>query len=354
MKILQRYITAHLTRVTLLALFALLALFSFFSLIDELGEAGTGNYDVPQVLLYVILTMPKLAYELFPIAAVIGSMAVLGIMARDSELDVIRTSGISRYRLALLMARSGLLVLLLAVVIGEFVAPASEETAQEMRSVAMTEQITLKTQHGLWVRDGNSFINIRTILPGNQLGDIYIYEFDDHNRLRSSIFAKKAEYLDDRWILSNIRQSLLSEERVRQIEIKQATWDSLLAPEMINFVIVKPQYLTLWGLAEYIRYLKRNNQNTLVYEKALWNKLVRPFSILAMIVLAVPLVHGNSRTTALGQRVFQGALVGIVFHLCNEVAGNMSVVYGLHPSFSVAAPTIILFVIIFFLLNREG
>ena len=57
----------------------------------------------------------------------------------------------------------------------------------------------MKTKYGFCARDGNSFINIRKILPGNGIEEIYIYEFDDEDRLRNSIFANNARYIDDRW-----------------------------------------------------------------------------------------------------------------------------------------------------------
>lgn len=352
MKIIQRYITVDLVKATFLALFILVALFSFFSLIDQLEEAGKGHYGVPQVLLYVLLTTPKLAYELFPIAAVIGSMTVLGILAQNSELDIIRTSGVSSLTLAALLARSGLILVVLSIIISEVIAPVTEEKAQHMRSVAMTEQITLKTKYGFWGRDGNNFINIRKVLPGNQVEQIYFYEFDDENRLKSSIFAESADYAGGKWLMKNISQSVISDDKVILRKLDLAAWESLLNPEMINFVIVKPQYLTLWGLARYITYLKQNAQNSLLYEQALWTKIVRPFSIIAMIVLAVPLVRGNSRFSAIGQRVFTGALIGIVFHIGNEVASHLGVVYEIHPSLSVTVPTVILIVILFFLLRE--
>src|SRR5688572_13905725 len=100
MKIIQRYITRDLIWTTLLALFVLVALFSFFTLIDQLGDTGQGNYGVLQAVMYVVLIIPSLAYTLFPIAAVIGSMSVLGMLARNSELEVIYTSGVSRIRMA--------------------------------------------------------------------------------------------------------------------------------------------------------------------------------------------------------------------------------------------------------------
>ena len=352
MKIIRRYITGHLLWTTFLALFVMLALFSFFTLIDELGKTGEGSYGVVQVLFYVFLTMPGLAYDLFPIAAVIGSMAVLGIMAQNSELDVIRTAGVSRLRLAMLLVQSGLLLALVAVILGEFIAPPAEEMAQNMRSMAMTSQITLQTRHGLWVRDGDSFINIHKVLPGRRLQDIYVYDFGSNDRLRSSVHAGSAEYQGGQWILHDLRQSVIEGDHVSSTTMKKAVWGSLLDPDMFNVVNVKPEALPVWELFDYIRFLRQNDQNTQVYGQALWSKLVRPFAILAMIVLAVPLVRGNSRFTSIGQRVFIGALAGIVFHLCNEVSSHLGVVYGISPAFSATAPTLLLSLLLLFLLRE--
>ncbi|MGH8248336.1 MAG: LPS export ABC transporter permease LptG, partial [Gammaproteobacteria bacterium] len=290
MKILQRYVTASLLWTTLLALFVLVALFCFFSLIDQLEETGRGNYGVLQAVTYVVLTTPRLAYELFPIASVIGAMAVLGILAQNSELAVIRTSGVSRFQLGVIFAKGGILLVLVAVVIGELLAPASEEKAQNLRSVALTKQIALKSKHGFWSRDGNSYINIRKVLPGNAVEQIYIYEFDEGNRLRNSIYAKRASYEEEQWRLEQIQQTILDGDSVRKRTLDRAAWDSLLNPEMINLVIVQPQYLTVSGLFEYIRYLRQNAQNSVLYEQALWIKFLRPLSIIAMIILAVPMV----------------------------------------------------------------
>lgn len=352
MRILQRYLTVSLLWTTLLALFVLVALFSFFSLIDQLEETGRGNYGVLQAVTYVLLTMPRLAYELFPIAAVIGAMSVLGILAQSSELAVIRTSGVSQFQLGILLARGGLLLVVMAVLIGEVVAPASEERAQNMRSIALTKQITLKSKYGFWSRDGNSYVNIRKVLPGNRVEQIYIYEFDEDKRLRSSIRAKRASYEQDQWRLEQIEQTILDGDSIRKRTLKRAAWESLLNPEMINLVIVQPQYLTIWGLFRYIHYLKQNAQSSLRYEQALWIKLIRPVSIVAMILLAVPLVRGHSRSTAIGQRVFIGALIGVVFHILNQASGHVGVVFQVAPVVSAALPTLVLALIVASLLRK--
>ena len=353
MKILQKYITINLISTTLLALFVLVTLFAFFSLIDQLEEAGQGSYGVPQVIVYVLLTTPRLVYELFPIAAVIGSMAALGMLAQNSELAVIRTSGVSKLSLAYMFVKAGIILVTLAVITGELIAPVSEENAQYRRSMALTDQITLKTKYGFWARDGNSYINFRKILPGDRVEQIYIYEFDENDRLRSSIFARSAQYTEGKWLLNDIEQTIIGENKISSQQLKHAAWESLLNPEMINYVIIKPQYLTIWGLFNYVNFLKQNEQSTILYEQALWIKLIKPFSIIAMILLAVPLVHSNSRFTLVGQRVFAGVLIGIVFHICNQIASHVGIVYNIHPSISVTMPTLLLSAAIFMLLRKE-
>ena len=338
----------------MLALSVLVALFAFFSLIDQLEETGKGSYGVTQAISYVLLTMPRLAYELFPIAAVIGSMASLGMMAQNSELAVIRTAGVSKVNLSFLLVKSGLVLVFIALVIGELLAPVCEQKAQYMRSMALTEQIAMKTKYGFWARDGNSYINIRKVLPAGKVEQIFIFEFDDNDELRSSIHAQRGEYEDGKWRLEDIQQSVLGEDIVESQHYELANWDSLLDSEMVNILIVKPEYLSLWGLIHYIGFLNQNAQNAQRYEQALWAKIVRPLSILSMIVLAVPLVRGTSRTTAIGQRVFVGALIGIIFHIGNQISGHMGVVYDLSPAISVTVPTLLLSLITLFLLRNHA
>ncbi len=342
MKLYEKYLLRMLVQSSLLALLVLLSIFAFFSLIDQLEETGRGNYGVWQAIQYVLLTLPHLAYELFPIACVIGSMAALGQLAHNSELAVLRTSGISRTHLMIALCKGGLVLVLIAVIIGELIAPTAEQTAQHERSVALTKQITLKSKYGFWSRDGQSFINIRTILPGDRVEKIFIYEFDQNNELRASTYAKSAEYINGQWILNNMVQTQLTAEGLQRRELNRASWDSLLNPDVINLVIVKPQYLSLWGLLEYIDYLDTNEQDSTEYEQALWFKISKPFAIILMILIAIPLVKTGSRNVSTGKRVMLGCAIGIVFHILTQVSGHLGVVYGISPALSMFIPLLAL------------
>lgn len=352
--ILDRYLGKTLIFSSLLSLFVLVAIFSFFTLVDQLDDTGIGSYGVMEAIQYVLLNIPRLCVELFPIATVIGSMATLGMLVNSSELAVIRTSGISRLQLSISLLKTGLIIVVFSLIIGEFIAPICAQSAQQLRSVARTQQILLKTRHGFWSRDGNSYININTILPDDKLEHINIFEFDTNKLLRSTIYARRAEYDKDKWILNDITQTDINKSQITKKNYETTEWQIRLNPEMIDLVTVRPQHLSLYGLMSYIDYLRANNQSTAVYAQAFWSKIINPFAILAMILLSICIVKCEGRPVGLGQRVFIGAISGISFHLMSQVSGYMGIVYSIPPFISVSLPTLLVFTYVYFAFKRHG
>ncbi|MGR8947566.1 MAG: LPS export ABC transporter permease LptG [Gammaproteobacteria bacterium] len=345
MRILDNYIARHVIASSATVLLVLLAIFTFFMLIDELEQVGRGSYAVPQVLFYTALRIPGLVYELFPMAALIGSLLGLGTMMRNGEITVIRAAGVSKLRVVKGVMKAGLVLVITAMLIGEFLAPAAATYAREYRSMAINNRITMKTQNGFWARDGDSYINIREILPGDQLREIFIYEFDADNRLRTSTFAESARFHEDRWILENISQTLVGDEDLQQRHTEVAAWDSLLRPDLISVVAIQPDSLAIWTLVKFIGFLQTNGQDSARYEHALWIKIVYPLATGVMVFLAIPMVMRANRSTPVGQRIIIGGLIGLGFHLLNQAAGHLGIVFDIPPFVSAAGPAIAMFAV---------
>ena len=340
MTLLDRYIGRSVALGTVAALLVLLTLLSFLTLMDELQDVGKGRYAVGDAFQFMFMVVPRYAYEVFPIAALLGTLVGLGGLANHSELIAIRAAGISYMRIVLAVLKTGVLMMLAALLIGELVAPYSEQHAQRMRSELQSEQVTLKTKYGFWARDGGAFVNIRKILPGAQLADIYIYEFGDDRKLQQSTHAASASYQDDHWQLEGISQSRFTPEGVETYRLEQATWDSLLDPDLLNAVVVNPSMLPIWGLYNYILFMQANGQNVLGYEVAFWTKVVTPLVTLVMLFLATPFVFGSLRNVGIGQRLFIGAMMGSGFFLLNRAFSYMAIVYDLNPLFAASFPGI--------------
>ncbi len=352
MRILDLYIGRAVIMGTVIVMMVLLTLLGFLTLMDELGDVGEGRYQTGDAFLFVLLTLPRFAYEVSPMAALLGGLIGLGGMANNSELIAMRAAGISYTRIVLSVLQAGALMLVVALFFGEVIAPETEQYAQTMRSQALAKQVTLKTKYGFWARDGNAYINIRNILPGSRLEDIYIYEYDDEKQLKFSTHAKTAKYENDQWLLQDIQQSQFTDDGVQSRTIEHAKWGSMLDPGLLNVVSLNPHILPAWGLYKYIRFLQTNGQDAKAYEVAFWGKMVTPLVTLVMLYLSLPFVFGQLRSSGIGQRVFIGAMVGSGFFLMNKAFSYMAIVYDLNALFAASFPGLLLFFAALFLSSK--
>lgn len=352
MQILDRYIAKSVGFSTLLVLGVLLTLFTFFAFMDEAGNIGSGRYGTVQAFQYVLLTVPRLAYQLFPISALLGATIGLGVLASNSELVAMRSAGVSLLKIIASVMKVGLLFVVLTVVIGEGVAPAAERYAQTLRSVAMSNKLTLRGREGLWARDGNSFVNVRNILPGERLGQIFIFERDDKHRLVKLTQAKSAVYRKGQWVLQGMLSSDIDEHGVVSAEVAEVPWQTNLSPDLLNVVTVKPNTLSIFGLYEYVQYLTDNGLDAATYEQALWGKIVAPLVTAVMVFLSIPFVFGPLRSVGVGHRILVGTLAGVGFYILNQMFTYMGLVFGFNPLLSAMAPAMLAFLIGYLMLRR--
>jgi lipopolysaccharide export system permease protein len=340
-----------------IVLLILIGLFTFFAFIDEVDDVGKQRYGIWQAIQYVILGIPRHIYDIFPNAALLGSLLGLGMLANQGELTVMRAAGISVLRIVGSVLKMGLLLTFTAMLIGEIVAPRSEQYALEMRATAQSEhehqQMAFSTRYGFWARDGHDFINIRTIFPDGGFGGIALYEFDTQSHLQTLTYARVAYYENGHWLLKDVEKNFFQPTQVSREYLPTLTWDALLKPELIKIVVIRPNKLSSIGLYKYINYLKQNGQRTAPYELAFWSRLSYPLISATMIVLAIPFVFGSLRSVSVGQRVLVGALLGVGFYMFNQTSGDIGLVYGISPLISAFLPPTLFLVLALILIRRQ-
>ena len=148
MNLLDRYVIRAVLGGVFVVLAVLLTLFSLFLFAGQQDDIGEGTYSALDALSFVLLNMPQYVYELMPIAVLIGALLGLGQLARGSELTVMRAAGISVWRVAGSVAMAGLLLTVLAVVCGEFLAPPLQAMARKEKALAKFTNISFANRGG--------------------------------------------------------------------------------------------------------------------------------------------------------------------------------------------------------------
>ncbi|KAF0811930.1 Lipopolysaccharide export system permease protein LptG [Andreprevotia sp. IGB-42] len=356
MTILFRYLFRELTLHVLFTLAGLLGLYTFFDLIAELSELGKGGYGLKDALIYVLLQIPANAYELMPIAALIGGIFALAALSGQSELTVMRSAGISVKRLLCWLLAIGSLYGVVTVALGEYVAPATKQMANQYRLSATKAMLVGEFRSGVWVKDGRQIVNIGEMLPDLTIFKVRIYEFGEGLSIGRVIEGEQGRFLGKgQWELTQTRETtfLPGEAGVTVKAKPQATWQTQVSPEMLAVLLVEPSQMSARSLYSYIDHLKRNRQTTKRYELALWGKLFYPLACLSMLVIALPFAQTQRRSSNVGVRLFAGILVGLSFHFLNRIVVYLGELNSWPASLVVSVPTVLFMIIALFLLWRQ-
>jgi lipopolysaccharide export system permease protein len=357
MSTLFRYLAKEIATATLLLLLALLALFALFDLINELGDLGKGGYGLVMVLAHVTLSQPAHVGSIFPVAALLGTLFAVSRLSAQSELTVMRASGLSLTRLALLTSTIGVAFSIIIFAFNEAVAPSAEEAAKRMKLTATSKVQAQQFRSGFWVKDDQSFVNIQSVTADTQLLGMRIFEFDKKFQLKAITVAASARHDVKRgWLLAKVEQVTFDEKKQARIQrVPEMEWRSAMTPELLSVLRIKPEEMSISNLTSYIDHLRENKQNSTRYEVAMWGKLFQPITVIVMMLLAIPFAIQSTRSGGIGAKLVLGTMIGIGAYFLNRLMGNLTVLNEWPPFVSALLPIMLfLSVSIVMLASKES
>jgi lipopolysaccharide export system permease protein len=350
--ILDRYIIRAILGAALLVISVLLILGALFVFIDQQGDIGVGHYTVVSALTFTLLNVPQQAFDLLPIAALIGSMLGLGSLARGSEITVLRASGISVARLAGTVLMAGILLIGLEVLLGEFLAPPLRQAAKEQKAFSKFNDVSFGGG-GAWVRDGNRILNVARQSGERQFGGMQVFELSAHHQLVSIGHAGRATAGNNRrWTLSDYAESRFTDDSVVAVPSGQRSLESNVTAGFLGLAVDTPDQLTGRALWSLIQYLRSNSLDTREYLFAFWSRIARTVAIAFAVLLAVPFILGSLRSSGAGTRMMLSLIIGIGFFLLQRLIESGTLVFDLNPVILAWLPTALLATVTLLLLAR--
>ncbi len=344
----EAYLARSVIWAVLAAMMLLTALLGFSELLSQLGRISE-HYPLSKALVFALLKMPAYAYDVFPMALLIGVLAGLGQLATQGELTIIRASGWSPSRLLLALAKGLLLLWLMMLFVGEGVAPWAEKTAMQLRLSSGAHNLSLAGEAGFWMKEGQRYITAKSVVRSDLLVGVDIFQLDAQGSVVKIWQAEQAVYREGLgWTLHRVREQWLSTALIDgAFPFVGLHWQEQTWAEQAVHLPFEPQALSLmaqdkknWSWSELrsqIDAMSANGMQTQTLELALWRKLAHPVSLFAMLALAIPLLLRAGRSASMGGRVLVGILIGLVFFLVNRVVGDMASLADFPPMVSAFA-----------------
>ena len=317
-------------------------------LVRQLAHVGRNGYTASNAVLYVLVTLPRRAYEMFGNAALIGGLLGLGGLAASGELTALRAAGLSRLRIAASAAGVVAILVVGVVILGETLAPWGDQQAQAM-DLRMRASSLGSTSSGLWARDGDNIINARgavlrvgSVAGSVQLTDVRVFTLTADGQLSRFEWAKTAEHDGHQWIMHGVRRSTLDAQGVHTTLLPTERWQSSLNPQVLAQSAIQPEHLSMRDLYRNMAYLESNGESPASYAVAFWARVFYPLNVLVLVLCAMPFAFGTLRSGGLGKRIFIGMLLAVAWYFLQRVIVNFAIVYGIGPMLANLLPATIL------------
>lgn len=358
-KLVDRYVGKSALLGLLTVWVVLVLLFIAFSSLAEFRSIQN-DYGFGDVAWYVALTTPRMAYQVFPVSALLGTLVGVGALASANELVAFRTSGVSRMRLSLAALTGTLMITIPVMIMGEWIAPLTEQEARAFRLSERGGQAIIGGTNGVWIRDGADFVNIRKPLLSGDRGEqsvsfhkVAIYSLSESGDLETITRANTAVNNDEGWRLEDVSTVRFGEEGANNVFSDRKGWRTDIEPDLIDSAVTRPALLSLRSLWKHIVFLHENRLDNDAYQVAFWRKIIFPFTAMALVLAGMPFVFGHGRTQNMGVRLFLGMLLGGLFIVFEKMSQQIGGFYNVQIWISSTLPPLTLAIASIFILRKS-
>jgi LPS export ABC transporter permease LptF/LPS export ABC transporter permease LptG len=303
-----------------LVLATFLMLLLVFTLFELLGDILRNQASLFVVAEYLLNVSPYFLYNITPLSILLAVLITLGLMQRSNEVNAIKATGISIYRIVTPLLVASALLACGLFFFDQFYLPHANKRQDALRNLIKGKPTqTYLNPDRKWIFGQHSNIYYYQLFDSerDQFGRLTVFQFDPATfRLTQRIHAERAHWEDtlQRWVCTqgwvrDLRGSAI--EGFRTFDV--ATFAGISEPPTYFKKEVKQSSeMSYKELRRYIHDLQQSGFEVVRLRVQLEKKLAFPMIALVMAVLAIPFAFSAGR---------RGAIAGVA------VAVGIAVVY---------------------------
>jgi lipopolysaccharide export system permease protein len=351
--VLYSYLIRRLLRGYLVVLASIAALIWLLELLQMLEDAPNRGYGVLFAAWQATRAVPESLLDLMPVASVLATAWIIGMMNRDHELTAMRAFGLSLRRLSAVALVPGVLFGLTGLAVLQWATPVYYAEMDRLLGTRLGESGLWHGTHGLWMRDDERYLNVGGLHLGRTPQDVSIYHFDDQGRLEQRISAAQATILSPgEWSLEQVRiEHFLHDGRRRTEDYDRLIWDSFVTGQELERFLRSPASLPVTDLWGYVADIRARGLEYREYEMVLWRRLSLPLASIGMVLVAMG-VAGPPRSRVFSIGIAAAIGIGLAYLLLAEVVALAGLTFTLPAMPMALAPVAVLIVAATLLLRR--
>ncbi len=291
MKIFHKYFLKEFFRYFTIILVTLAALSMVAEFFDKAPEFYKEKPPFSLVIKYLLLQSPRAILYTLPFASLFSILITVGIASKWRETNVIKASGMSIKKAFSSFLILGVLISMLALILGETVVPAATRKATWVRKVQILKESPriIHREEALWLRglDGSLIRIDGFVESNNRILKTSIFSFDESFGLEQRIEAEEAEWIKGEWNLRDV--TVFDFRHNTTSKHKSLISTAIEEPKIFREEMKKPKEMNFKELYTYYHRLEKAGFRNLKYLVRLYEKLAYPSINFVMILFGLAL-----------------------------------------------------------------
>ena len=315
MPILHKYLIREILKYFCIVLILVVSIYVIADYLENMDEFIFAEMSLLRALGFVLLRTPFMTVKFIPVALLLSVLITLGLMSKNNELIVLKSSGISIFYILRPILLIGFFFGALLFLISEVIVPITMVKANSIlqNEIRKGSAVTSKDKN-IWFKGNRKIVHIQYYQPATKtLFGVTCYYFDRDFRLRKRIDAQRGVFGPEGWVLSKIMEQILDREtgqyNVFFHNTRSEKFDFL--PEDLQKVIKKSEEMNFKELLTYIQRAEAEGYDATTFRVDLYAKTAFPFICIIMCVLGTGLAAKGTISRGLPKSISLG--IGIAF-----------------------------------------
>ena len=300
-------LSAYLTRIMLVrtaaAAAALMGLLQLIDLLERTSDilARGGILEIGR---YMLLRLPFLFQQVAPFAVLAGAIFTFSQLARNSELVVMRITGLSLFQIFRRTLPVALAVAALDLVVADQVTP----RAQQALATWWAASAPGAARHApapRWFRIDGDVVMVKSATPdGGALRGLSIYQRDDQKALIRRMTAATATREDGGWRLHDAVVTDVHEARAETMTVGAMDWHTTLRPNDAARLFSDSYEITSGTAFRSLFGKGPVDKSPSQFQTRLYRTVAEGVAPIIMLLLALPTALGHARSNRTAPVIF--------------------------------------------------
>ena len=344
----------YLIKRTLSISFFIFLIFIFidflFNLISELEDISS-SYNFIEALKFSFLSAPERAFVFLEGSCLLGFMISMGLSQEEGNLNVLRSSGISPFKIVVLSSLGSLILSIFFLTSHELALKDLSNKSSTSKALLISNT-SLKDNEFTWLKDKNSYLNFGTKI-NNRIFDIRYFEVKN-NKVIFSLVAKSAVIKDKNITFDKSVNVLINENFSTKIEKINKNFD---LPLIVSSSLRDIEKMNMRDKFTLMSYLSGEvDGKDKIYksylEKHYYQFILKPISILSLIIFFGYFIFGSLRESSSGSKIVLSVVGAFIFQILQDLSTSIAISFNQNVLIGMLIPSCILFIISIFMYRK--